>query len=148
MPRLGYRTEKSIRIRLCECAADPCDPLVLAYKVQRAQHGTVADLRAKRRQLRDYLLRRQSAQHPLTEVLRDRTHLCGDGGILVAEIGMAAAGIRYTHAQSEPVKIRAELRYLRIVFVGKIERNKPADRTDRLIHQSARLTEIIALRAL
>ena len=49
-PRLGYRTEKSIRIRLCECAADPRDPLVLAYKVQRAQHGTVADLRAKRRQ--------------------------------------------------------------------------------------------------
>ena len=126
------------------------DAFILGKEMPGAAHGERGNLpsktlaHARRRKCR----RIDTAQHRLTESVCHGGHVAGDGGIVRREIVVARVRVHGAENIAVRGKIKGKARNVRMLRVGKVDFRNAAEGARRLIHETARLAEIVSFGAL
>ncbi len=82
-------------------------------------------------------------QHRLPETGRHAAHFPRDGGVVRGQAGVAALRVDHAHPVPAAGKIERDLLRLRVSFLEKVQQRESPDGARGLVHQPARLAEIL-----
>ena len=106
-----------------------------------AEDGAVADSGPQLAQAAPKLLFLHVPEHLGTEKGGGLFHLGGDGGVVLGEVGVAAAGVYNAQIIAAGGEIKGHRADGRGIGIGEIDGDKAAHRTGGLVHQAAGLAE-------
>ena len=142
IPGLSYQSKERIHVPPTESRTLFFHPLVLRHKMESTQYSPItAGFPQSGNVFHDVRLR-QRAQHLLPQRRRHGFHLRGNGGVILVQIGVIAAGVRDAEGKARTAQIKIQFFNHRLGRIGKVNGNKATHRTGGLIHQPAGLAEI------